>query len=53
LLHVRFAPESGHAAVVFQCPLVPEADIERYSITSSARARKFSGILRPKGLCGL
>ena len=25
---------------------VPEADIERYSITSSARARKFSGIVR-------
>src|SRR5262249_1311558 len=48
-VRVRFAPKSGQRAHVLRCPLCAKSDLthrskkDRYSITSSARARSVGG----------
>ena len=50
---VRFTPKSGHSSVQLQCPLRAKSGLtqcsnwDRYSITSSASAKKFTGSSMP------
>src|SRR5262245_17890469 len=50
---VRFTPKSGHVQCNDHVRFGPKADISRYSITSSARARTDGVIMRSSALAVL
>src|SRR5262245_37296047 len=53
LFHVRFTPESGHVQCNSACPLWANSGHCLYSISSSARPDRGSGMERPNALAVL